>query len=38
MKREIDPNPAWTERYGKMQLLFDDLYESSEQFWDRFES
>jgi xylulokinase len=36
--REIDPNPAWTDRYAKMQLLFDDLYESSEQFWDRFES
>jgi xylulokinase len=35
---EIHPNPAWTERYNKMQLLFDDLYGSSEQFWDRFES
>jgi xylulokinase len=35
---EIHPNPAWTEGYRKMQLLFDDLYESSEQFWDRFES
>ena len=35
---EINPNPEWTERYAKMQLLFDDLYESSEQFWDRFES
>jgi len=34
---EIFPNPAWTERYAKMQLLFDDLYASSEQFWDRFE-
>jgi xylulokinase len=34
---EITPAPAWTERYRKMQLLFDDLYESSEQFWDRFE-
>ena len=34
---EINPNPEWTERYGKMQLLFDDLYHSSEQFWDRFE-
>jgi xylulokinase len=37
-EREIHPNPAWTERYRKMQLLFDDLYESSERFWDRFES
>jgi sugar (pentulose or hexulose) kinase len=35
---EIHPNPEWTERYRKMQLLFDDLYQSSEQFWDRFES
>ena len=35
---EIYPNPAWTERYRKMQLLFDGLYESSEQFWDQFES
>jgi xylulokinase len=34
---EINPNPSWTERYAKMRLLFDDLYESSEQFWDRFE-
>jgi xylulokinase len=33
----IHPNPAWTERYAKMQSLFDDLYASSEQFWDRFE-
>ena len=35
---EVVPNPAWTERYAKMQLLFDDLHASSEQFWDRFES
>jgi xylulokinase len=35
---EIHPNPAWTERYRKMQWLFDDLYESSERFWDRFEN
>ena len=34
----IIPNPTWTERYAKMQLLFDDLYASSEQFWDRLES
>jgi xylulokinase len=33
---EIVPNPAWSERYEKMRCLFDDLYESSEQFWDRF--
>jgi xylulokinase len=33
----ISPNPAWTERYAKMQSLFDDLYASSGQFWDRFE-
>jgi xylulokinase len=34
---EIDPNPAWMDRYETMQMLFDDLYESSERFWDRFE-
>ena len=34
----ILPNPTWTERYAKMQLLFDDLYASSEQFWDRLEN
>jgi xylulokinase len=34
----IFPNQKWTERYAKMQLLFDDLYASSEQFWDRLES
>jgi xylulokinase len=33
---EIVPNPAWAERYEKMRLLFNSLYESSEQFWDRF--
>ena len=35
--REIHPNPLWIERYEKMQSLFEGLYESSEQFWDRFE-
>jgi xylulokinase len=35
--REIVPNLAWSERYEKMQRLFDALYESSEPFWDRFE-
>ncbi len=35
---EINPNPAWTERYAKMQLVFDGLYESSEKFWDQLES
>jgi xylulokinase len=32
---EIVPNPSWSERYEKMRLLFNSLYESSEQFWDR---
>jgi xylulokinase len=36
-EEEVLPNPAWVERYQKMQSLFDDLYESSEQFWDRLE-
>jgi xylulokinase len=35
---EITPNPVWSERYQKMQSLFDDLYQSSEKFWDRLES
>lgn len=35
---EIIPNPAWTDQYAKMRSLYDDLYKSSEQFWDRFES
>jgi xylulokinase len=35
---EIAPNPAWSERYRKMQSLFDDLYQSSEKFWDRLET
>jgi xylulokinase len=34
---EVVPNLAWLERYQKLQPLFDDLYESSAQFWDRFE-
>jgi xylulokinase len=33
--REIVPNPDWVERYRKMQSVFDALYESSGQFWDR---
>ncbi|MBV8640725.1 MAG: pentose kinase [Verrucomicrobia bacterium] len=36
--REIVPNAAWSERYEKMRLLFDDLYDASERYWDRFES
>jgi xylulokinase len=35
--REILPNPEWVDRYQRMQALFNDLYESSEQFWDRFD-
>jgi hypothetical protein len=34
---EIAPNRAWSERYRKMQSLFDDLYQSSQKFWDRLE-
>jgi xylulokinase len=34
---EITPNPAWSDRYKKMQSLFNDLYRSSEKFWDRLE-
>jgi xylulokinase len=35
---EILPNPAWSDRYQKLQSLFDDLYQSSERFWDRLDS
>jgi xylulokinase len=34
---EIVPEPDWRERYAKGQLLFNDIYESSERFWDRLE-
>jgi xylulokinase len=32
---EINPNPEWTETYEKMGALFDDLHETSQQFYDR---
>jgi xylulokinase len=35
---EILPNALWSERYQRLQSLFDDLYQSSEKFWDRLES
>jgi xylulokinase len=35
---EVHPNPGWVERYQKLQSVFDDLYQSSEKFWDRLES
>ncbi|HEX6567272.1 MAG TPA: FGGY family carbohydrate kinase [Chthoniobacterales bacterium] len=35
---EVHPNPRWTERYQKLQSVFDDLYQSSEKFWGRLES
>ena len=35
--REILPHPEWVDRYQRMQALFNDLYESSELFWDRFD-
>jgi xylulokinase len=36
--REILPNPTWVDRYRKMQSVFDALYESSAQFWDRLDA
>jgi xylulokinase len=36
--REILPNPTWVARYRKMQSVFDALYESSAQFWDRLDA
>ncbi|HYY30543.1 MAG TPA: FGGY family carbohydrate kinase [Chthoniobacterales bacterium] len=35
---EVLPNKEWSERYEKTQKLFNDLYETSERFWDRFET
>ena len=35
---EIIPNPAWSDEYQRMRSLFNDLYRSSEKFWDRLES
>lgn len=35
---EVLPNPRWSERYQKLQSVFDDLYRSSEKFWDRLDS
>jgi xylulokinase len=32
---EVVPDPDWRERYAKGQSLFNDIYESSERFWDR---
>ncbi|HEY5814074.1 MAG TPA: FGGY family carbohydrate kinase [Terrimicrobiaceae bacterium] len=32
---EINPNPQWMETYEKMGELFDDLHETSQQFYDR---
>lgn len=32
---EINPDPEWTETYEKMGALFDDLHETSQQFYDR---
>ncbi len=33
---EIQPDPEWTDRYGHAQRLFNDIYDDSERFWDRF--
>ena len=35
---EILPNKEWSERYERTQRLFNELYETSERFWDRFET
>jgi xylulokinase len=32
---EIEPEPAWSERYARMQPIFDELYLSSQRFYDR---
>jgi xylulokinase len=36
--REILPNPDWVDRYRRMQMIFDALYETGEKFWDRLDA
>ena len=31
---EVDPDPAWVERYARMQPIFDRLYRHSQDFYD----
>jgi xylulokinase len=31
---EIEPDPAWNERYGRMQPIFNRLYQSAQSFYD----
>jgi xylulokinase len=31
---EIQPNPAWSERYERMGAFFNRVYEHSESYWD----
>lgn len=33
-EKRIDPDPAWSEHYARMQPLFDRLHETSQQFYD----
>ena len=32
---EIQPNPAWSERYERMGAFFNSVYEHSESYWDK---
>ncbi|MCR9235795.1 MAG: FGGY family carbohydrate kinase [Alphaproteobacteria bacterium] len=36
--QQFDPIPAWTELYDKMMPIYSDLYESSQQFYDRIDA
>lgn len=36
--RQIDPNPEWAELYNKMMPVYADLYETSQQFYDRIDA
>jgi xylulokinase len=31
---EIQPNPAWSERYERMGTFFNNVYKQSESYWD----
>jgi xylulokinase len=36
--REVEPDPAWSERYGRMQSVFDRLYRSAQSFYDELDA
>jgi xylulokinase len=35
---EVQPDPAWTETYGRMQPVFDELYRTAQPLYDRLDA